>query len=68
MYDLEIPDDIVNKARQTLFTQKGREIENIPLTKDALCQRVPRAGYQACHVWGQALLKAPQLPSPEELL
>ena len=27
MYDKEIPDDSVNKAKQTLFTQKGREIE-----------------------------------------
>ena len=66
MYELEIPDDSVNKARQTLFTQKGREIENIALTKDALRQHVLRVGYQAGHVWGQALLKPPQLPSPEE--
>ena len=66
MYDKEIPDDSVNKARQTLFTQKGREIDKIPRTKDALRQHVIRAAYQAGHVWGQALLKAPQLPSPEE--
>ena len=36
IYDLEIPDDSLNKATQTLFTQKGREIENIPLTKDTI--------------------------------
>ena len=68
MYDKEIPDDSVNKAKQTLFTQKGREIENIPPTKDALRQHVLRAAYQAGHMWGQALLKAPQLPSPEEFV
>lgn len=45
MYDLEIPDDSVNKARQTLFAQKGGEIENIPLTKDALRQHLLRAAY-----------------------
>ena len=50
---------------QTLFTQNGREIDNIRSTKDALRQHVLRAGYQAGHVWGQVLLKAPQLPSPE---
>jgi len=50
MYDKEIPDDSVNKAKQTLFTQKGREIENIPPTKDALRQHVLRAAYQAGHV------------------
>lgn len=37
-YDTEIPDDSVNKARQTLFTQKGREIDKIPQTKDGLRQ------------------------------
>ena len=66
MYDKESSDSSVNKARQTLFTQKGREIENIPPTKDALRQHVLRTGYQAGHVWGQALLKEPQLPSPDE--
>ena len=42
---------------------EGGEIEKIPPTKD---QHVLWAAYQAGHVWGQALLKAPQLPSPEE--
>ena len=49
-----------------LFTQKGREIENIPPTKDALAQHVLRVGYEAGHVWGQATIKAPQLPSPAD--
>ena len=66
MYDKQIPDDSVNKTRQTLFTQKGREIKKIPQTKDALHQHVLRAAYQAGHVWGQALLKAPKVPSPKE--
>ena len=66
MYDKQIPDDSVNKTRQTLFTPKGREIKKIPQTKDALRQHVLRAAYQAGHVWGQALLKAPQVPSHKE--
>ena len=63
IYDFEIPGDNVNKVRQTLFTEKGREIESLPLTKDALRQHVLRVGYQTGHVWGHALLKAPQLAS-----
>ena len=66
MYDKQIPDDSVNKTRQTLLTQKDKEIKKIPPTKDALRQHVLRAAYQAGHVWGQALLKALQVPSPKE--
>ena len=40
--------------------QKGREIENI-------AHHVLRVvGYEAGHVWGQATIKAPQLPSPAD--
>ncbi len=66
MYDKESSDSSVNRARQILFTQNGREIENILPTKDALRQYVLRAGYQAGNVCGHALLKEPQLPSPNE--
>ena len=48
MYDLEISDDSVNKARQTLFTQKDREIENIPLTKDASTRPSSRISGWSC--------------------
>lgn len=66
MYDKQIPEDSANKTRQTLLTQKDKEIKKILLTKDALRQHVLRAAYQAGHVWGQPLLKAPQVPSPKE--
>ena len=59
-------DTDVNKARVWLFTQKAREIENIPPTKDALHQHVLRAAYQAGHVWCQALNKIQTLPKPED--
>ena len=64
MYDRGSSDDKVNRTRQTLFTQKGREIENIPPTQDVLYHHFLRVGYQAGHIWGQALHKAPKLPSP----
>ena len=47
-----------------VLTQKGRGIENIPPTHDALAQHVLRVGYEAGHVWGQATIKAPPFPSP----
>ena len=66
MYDRGSPESSVNTASQVLFTQKGREIENIPPTQDALAQHLFRVGYQAGHVWSQAMTKKPQLPSPAE--
>ena len=56
----------VNGERLVLFTQKGRDIENIPPTQDALAQHVLRVRYEAGHVWGQATIKAPQLRSPAD--
>ncbi|MES9882849.1 MAG: hypothetical protein ABW185_18430 [Sedimenticola sp.] len=66
LYDRCSPDAAVNQARKTLFAQKNRQIENIPPTQDALSQHLLRVAYQAGHVWSQALLPAPQLPSPED--
>ena len=50
-----------------LFTQKGREIEDIPSIQDALAQHLLRVGYEAGHVWGQAMTDAPQLPKSSSL-
>ena len=66
MYDRGSSESSVNSERLVLFTQKGREIENIPPTLDALAQHVLRVGYEAGHVWGHAKIKAPQLPSPAD--
>ena len=66
LYDRGSSDENVNSARQTLFTQKHREIENIPPTQDSLYQHLLRVGYQAGHVWSQVLNKAPHLPSPAD--
>ena len=64
MYDRVSSESSVNSERLELFTQKGREIENIPPTPDALAQHVMRVSYEAGHVWGQATTHVPQLPSP----
>ncbi|MES9882295.1 MAG: hypothetical protein ABW185_15600 [Sedimenticola sp.] len=56
----------VNSARQHMFAQGNRKLENIPPTADALEQHVKRAAYQAGHIWGQALVAAPTLQSPDD--
>ena len=66
MYDRGSSERSVNGEILMLFNQQVKEIENIPPTQDALAQHVLRVGYEAGHVWGQATIKAPQLPSPAD--
>ena len=63
LYDRTSTSTDVNKARCKLFAKKGN-VELIPPTSAALKQHVRRAVYQGGHVWGQALVPAPALPSP----
>ena len=56
----------VNDARKVLFAQKGRTLENIPPSADALLQHTARVAYQAGHCWGQCIVSNPDLPSPSE--
>ena len=44
------PHQTVNEARQALFAQGNKSIENIPPTQAALAQHIKRAAYQAGHV------------------
>ena len=66
MYSRTCPHQTVNEARQVLFPQGNKSIENIPPTQAALAQHIKRAAYQAGHVWGQALEPMQELPSPAE--
>jgi hypothetical protein len=56
----------VNEARKQLFCHGNRKIEHIPPSKAALVQHIRRAAFQAGHVWGQALVPKPTLPSPSD--
>ncbi len=56
----------IDQARLELFTKKGRGMEQIPPTKDALVQHLKRAVYQGGQCWGQALEVAPNMPSPTD--
>ena len=55
----------VNEARQDLLA-RGRAVENIPPTQEALVQHAHRAAFQAGYVWGQALIPWQQLRSPSD--
>ena len=66
MYDRTSELSKVNEARQHLFSRKGRSLQNIPPTQDALQQHTKHCVYQGGFVWGQCLQKTPKLPSPEE--
>jgi len=54
----------VNAARYDQFYYKGKDFDHIPPTKDALLQHSLRATYIGGHVWGQALIRCPELPDP----
>ena len=57
------PESSISGERLVLFTQKRRDIENIPPTQDVLVQHVLRVGYEAGHMWSQATIKTRQLRS-----
>ena len=63
LYERCSEEEEVDKARKVLFI-KGRDIENIPPTRDALRFHVLRAAFQGGHVWRKSLLKNPELPDP----
>lgn len=56
----------VNSARRHLFSQKRRQIENIPPTSEALLQHMKRAIYQGGFIWSQMGQPTPTLPDPAE--
>ena len=55
LYDRTSPCTSVNDARKDLFTCKGRDIDHIPPTGDALPQHAKRAAFLAGHCWGKCL-------------
>ena len=65
LYDKTSTATDIDKARRKLFAKKSN-VQLIPPTSAALKQHVRRAVYQGGHVWGQALIPAPTLPSPSD--
>ena len=54
----------VDAGRMELFMKKGRGMEDMPPTKDALMLHFKRSVFQGSYCWGTALQLAPELPSP----
>lgn len=63
LYERCSEDEEVNKARKHLFI-KGRDIENLPPSQDALILHTLRAAFQAGHIWRKSLQKYTKLPDP----
>lgn len=66
MYDRSSDVTTVNEARLDLFARKQRQYDLIPPTQAALKEHAKRASYEAGYVWGQALKRHPQMPSPSD--
>ena len=56
LYSPTLNTENINTARQILFTQGGRSLENIPPTFNCLQKHILRSCYQATN-WSNALLK-----------
>ena len=56
----------VDAARMELFFKKGRSMEDLPPTKDALMFHICRSVFQAAFCWGRTLDLSPELPCPSD--
>ena len=57
---------LTQKNTVELFAGKQRQYDLIPPTQAALKEHAKRASYEAGYVWGQALKRHPQMPSPSD--
>ena len=66
MYDRGSLVHSVDQSRKLLFASKGRSLEGIPPTSDALFQPMKRAVYQGGYCWGQTTVSQQNLPDPND--
>ena len=66
LYDRTSSLNSVNDARLHLFTKKGRSLEGLPPTHEALLQHIRRTVFQGCYVWGNLGVAMQELPPPEQ--
>ncbi len=64
MYDKASEQQHVNKARKELFCHKGKTVERLPPTQDALLQHLKRVAYQA-GIWCTSEHSEQHAPAPE---
>ena len=65
LYDRTTTITTVNDQRKYIFANRGRSLESIPPTKDALLQHLKRSVYQGGHCWGQSMERNQILPDPK---
>uniref|UniRef100_H3B0T6 Uncharacterized protein n=1 Tax=Latimeria chalumnae TaxID=7897 RepID=H3B0T6_LATCH len=61
-YTVLLYDSRLMNAARCHFTKKNCQIENIPPTEAALREHTKRAALQAGHIWGQCLIRMPEIP------
>ena len=66
MYDRSSATSSVDEARLDLFARKQRSYDMIPPTQSVLKEHAKRAAYQAGHIWGQCVIRQPELQCPSE--
>lgn len=66
MYDRSSVAITVDETRLDLFARKQRSYELIPPTQGALKEHAKRAAFQAGHIWGQSVVRDPELPCPSK--
>lgn len=64
-YNITSDLDDIDQARKALFV-RGRAMDRLPPTFDALLQHTKRACLQAGFIWGQSLLPNPEYPNCED--
>ena len=66
MYDRSSAATAVDETRLDLFARKQRSYELIPPTQGALKEHAKRAAFQAGYIWGQSVVREPELPCPSK--
>ena len=64
LYDRTSEHDDLNICRKQLFAKRSCTLELLPPTSDAFMLHVKRAMYQAVLIWGQCLIKIPEIYNP----
>ena len=63
LYGIETDNLSVDDVRLDFVLHKGKQFDELPLSSDALHQKIMRVTYQAGHVWGNLIEKNPKFPN-----
>ena len=66
MYRKNCNVELINDAKELMFSHSLRSLDSIPPTKNALFQHIKRTLLVAAFIWKQSLSKTPEIPKPSE--